>query len=197
MRMSSSSSELDAQIARLGSSQESLGEATADLFRRPLFNLVRTWSWKAALISAMLRAGTFFVTNLHAGKHKALEAMLVEAVFAIFVAGLMGAVSQRLRAAQPPWATFTFVCLAMPLLLLLTQTAVHHAAGTRYLGTGLIVSFCFASIASAFSWYAMRRGVLLGGADSTSLDHDLRKLPRVILDFILVIPRAILGEQYE
>jgi hypothetical protein len=193
--MSLSGSQTASPTARPESAEETLREAVADLFRRPLFNLVRAWSWKAALISAMLRAGTFFATNLRAGKHKALEAMLVEAAFAIFVAGLMGAVSQRLRAAQPPWATFTFVCLFMPLLLLITQTAVHRAAGTRYLGTGLIVSFCFASIASAFSWYAMRRGVLLGGADSTSLDHDIRKLPRVVLDFILVIPRAILGKE--
>jgi hypothetical protein len=193
--MSSSSSQLASQTARPESAQETLLAAITDLFHRPVFNLVRTWSWKAALISAMLRAGTFFATNLRAGKHKALEAMLVEAAFAIFVAGLMGAVSQRLRSAQPPWATFTFVCLFMPMLLLLIQSTVHHAAGTRYLGTGLIVSFCFAAIASAFSWYAMRRGVLLGGADSTSLDHDLRKLPRIILDFILVIPRAILSKE--
>lgn len=178
-----------------GSPQETLGAAIVDLFRRPLFNLVRTWSWKAATLSALLRASTFFATNLRAGKHKAVEAMLVEALFAIFVAGLMGAVSQRLRSAQPPWATFTFVCLAMPLLLLLTQSAVHHLAGTRYLGTGLILSFCFAAIASAFSWYAMRRGVLLGGADSTSLDHDARNLPRIILDFMLVIPRSVLGKK--
>lgn len=191
----SSGPQLTNPAARPESAQETLGAAIVDLFRRPLFNLVRTWSWKAAMLSAVLRAGTFFVTNLRAGRHKAIEAMLVEAAFAIFVAGLMGAVSQRLRIAQPPWATFTFVCLAMPMMLLLTQSVVHHAAGTRYLGTGLIVSFFFAAIASAFSWYAMRRGVLLGGADSTSLDHDFRKLPPIILDFILVIPRALLGKE--
>jgi hypothetical protein len=169
-----------------------LGEALRDIVLRPRTTLFAAWSWKAAAISAVIRATTFFASNLRAGSHKALRAMLVEAVFAIFAAGLLGAVSQRLRLARPVWATALVVWLGMPLLMLLAQMTVHHAAGTPHLGTGLAVSFCFASISSCFSWYAMRKGAMLGGAESTPLAHDLRKLPGIVLDFILEGPRALL-----
>ncbi|WP_223295452.1 hypothetical protein [Granulicella mallensis] len=169
-----------------------LGTALRDIVLRPRTTLFATWSWKAAAISAVIRASTFFASNLKSGHHKALRAMLVEAVFAIFAAGLLGAVSQRLRSAQPVWATALVVWLGMPSLMLLAQLGIHRAAGTPHLGTGLIVSFCFASISSCFSWYAMRRGVMLGGVHGTSLAHDLRTMPRVVLDFVLVGPRALL-----
>jgi MFS-type transporter involved in bile tolerance (Atg22 family) len=153
------------------------------------------WSWKSASISALLRASTFFATNLRAGRFDAIRAGLVEAVFAIFAAGIMGAMSQRLRLARPAWSTALFVWLAMPAAMLLAQFGVHRLAGTPHLGTGLIASFCFAAIASSFSWYAMRHGALLGGDAETSLTHDLRHLPRIVLGYILAIPRALLGKQ--
>ena len=43
--------------------------------------------------------------------------------------------------------------------------ALHRAAHTSRVG--VLPSFCFAAAFSAFSWYAMRHGALLGGTDST------------------------------
>jgi hypothetical protein len=163
-----------------------------EMVLHPLRTLIPVWSWKAAAWSALLRATTFFATNLRAGHWHALRAGLVEACFAIFAAGMMGAVSQRLRSAKPVWATALVVWLAMPLIMLLTQLGVHTLAHTQHMGTGLALSFCFAAIASAFSWYAMRRGAMLGGVESTAIAQDLRRLPQIILDFVLVVPKAIL-----
>jgi hypothetical protein len=171
---------------------EDLGAVLRAVVRRPVRTLMPVWSWKSAGVSALLRAATFFATNLRAGRVNAVRAGLVEAVFAVFAAGLMGAVSQRLRLAKPAWKTALVVWLAMPLAMLLAQFSVHRLAGTPHLGTGLIASFCFAAIASSFSWYAMRQGVLLGGDAETSLIHDLRHLPRVVLGYVLVVPRALL-----
>jgi hypothetical protein len=104
--------------------------------------------------------------------------MLVEAVFAVFAAGLIGAVSQRLRASRPVWATAAVVCLGLPALMVVAQLGVHRTAHTVHVGAGLLASFCFASVSSAFSWYATRHGALLGGTHSTSLVHDILSLPR-------------------
>ena len=170
-----------------------LADALSSLILRPRTTILLAWSWKAAAISAILRATTFFATNLRSGGHEALRAALVEAVFAIFAAGLMGAISQRLRAARPVWATLLIVSFLMPGLMFFAQRALHQAAATPHMAVGLIVSFCFASIASTFSWYAMRSGALLGGHATTALSDDLRQLPRIILNFILIIPRALLS----
>ncbi|HEY4356600.1 MAG TPA: hypothetical protein VGN16_12685 [Acidobacteriaceae bacterium] len=170
---------------------ENLSTALAAILLHPWRNLVGLWNWKAASLSALLRAATFLATNLRAGSHKAVRAMLVEAVFAILAAGTLGAVTQRLRATRPFAATALTVWLGLPILLVAAQTVVHRLAGTPHLRTGLIVSFCFAAVASGFTWYTVRRGVMLAGRETTPLAADARALPQVIFDFLLAGPRAL------
>ena len=168
---------------------DDLYSALRDIVFRPVKTLAPPWSWKAAALSALLRGITFFVGNLRSGHQHALKAMMVEAVFAIFAAGLIGAVSQRLRASQPVWETAAIVCLGLPALMVVAQLGVHRAAHTPQVR--VLASFCFAATSSAFSWYAMRHGALLGGTDSTSLVHDLRSLPGITLNFSLAVPRTL------
>jgi hypothetical protein len=168
---------------------DDLHSALRDIVFRPVKTLAPPWSWKAAALSALLRGITFFVGNLRSGHQHALKAMMVEAVFAIFAAGLIGAVSQRLRASQPVWETAAIVCLGLPALMVVAQLGVHRAAHTSQVR--VLASFCFAAAFSAFSWYAMRHGALLGGTHGTSLMNDLRSLPGIMLNFLLALPRTL------
>jgi hypothetical protein len=186
---------LDADPMPATGPREDLTAALAQLLRHPFRTLLPLWSWKAAMVSAVLRASTFFATNLRAGDAAAIRAGAVEALFAIFAAGGMGSISQRLRLARPAWATALIVWLAMPMTMLLAQLAVHRLAGTPHLGMGLAASFCFAAIASSFSWYAMRHGALLGGDAETSLYHDARHLPRIVLGYVLAGPRTLFAKR--
>ena len=81
-----------------------LRTALADVLLRPAL-LLRKWNWKAAALSAMLRAAMFLLINLRAGSGRAVRAMLVEAGYATVAAGFAGAVTQRLRHAVPRRAT--------------------------------------------------------------------------------------------
>jgi hypothetical protein len=170
---------------------DDLHHALQEIIFRPVKTLVPPWSWKAAALSALLRGVAFFVGNLRSGHQHALRAMMVEAAFAVFAAGLIGAISQRLRASEPVWQTAGVVCLGLPAIMVVAQLGVHHLARTPHVGAGLLASFFFAAFASAFSWYAMRHGALLGGADSTSFGHDVRSLPSVTLNFALAVPRTL------
>ena len=170
----------------------SLGAALRDVIQHPVASLLGAWNWKAAAFSAMIRAGIFFATNLRAGHQKALQAMLVEATFAIFAAGVMAAFTQRLRNTQPLWATALVVWLGMPTAMVTAQYTVHHLSGTAHVRAGLIASFCFAGIASGFNWYAQRKGVMLSGDGEPSFAKDLRAIPGVILDFVLAGPKTVL-----
>ena len=170
---------------------DDLYNSLAQIALRPLKNLVPPWSWKAAALAALLRAVAFYLSNSQSGRQRAVHAMIVEAVFAVFAAGLIGAISQRLRTSRPVWATAAVVSLALPALMLTAQLGVHRIARTPHLGAGVLATFCFASASSAFSWYAMRHGALLGGTDTTSLVHDIRSLPRITLSFATAIPRAL------
>jgi hypothetical protein len=168
---------------------DSLAEALLDILRRPVTNLLAAWNWKAACISVLIRASLFFATNLRSGGGSALRASLVEAGFAVLVAGVLASVTQRLRATRPVWATGLVVWLAIPLLLLAVQSAVHHAFGTPHMKAGLIASFCMASVGSGFNWFAQRRGFLVTGEGAR--DGDFQALPGVIVDFVLAGPRAV------
>jgi len=173
------------------SAPEDLRQALRNMLTSPIRTLVPPWSWKAAAFNAVLRALLFFASNLRSGRGEATKAMLVEAVFAVFAAGLIGAISQQLRRAEPLWATALLVWAGLPGVMLLAQLAVHHLARTPHRGGGLLGSFCLSVVASAFTWYAMRRGALLGGDDQTPVLHDVKALPGISLDFVLAIPRAL------
>jgi hypothetical protein len=170
-----------------------LYSGTREIVLHPIRTLVPPWSWKAAVLSAMLRAASFFVSNLRSGPKQALRAMIVEAVFAIFTAGVIGAISQRLRAANPAWATAALVCIGLPGVMVCAQFLLHRAARTPHVGLGLVSSFSLSAIAAAFTWYAMRHGTLLGGTSSTSLRHDFHNLPAIMLAFLLAVPRKVSG----
>ena len=157
----------------------------------PIRTLVPPWSWKAAALTAVLRSLAFFATNLRSGRQQATKALVVEAVFAVFVGGLIGAISQVLRQAEPLWATALLVWAGLPGLMLLAQAGVHHMARTPHRSGGLAVSFCLAAAAAAFTWYAMRHGAMLGGIDQTTVRHDLHALPGIARDFLLAAPRLL------
>ena len=170
---------------------EDLSRALSAMLRSPIRTIVPPWSWKAAACSAVVRALAFFLTNLQSGHSAATKAMLVEAVYAVFAGGLIGAVSQQLRRAKPLWATALLICIGLPGLMTLAQVAIHHFAGTPHQSGGLLVSLCFAGLTASFSWYAMRRGAMLGGTEATTVWHDLQSLPRISLDFLLLAPRHL------
>ncbi len=84
----------------LSSPPEELKQALQRMLRSPLRTLVPPWSWKAAAFTSVLRGIAFFATNLKSGGREATKALLVEALFAIFAGGLIGAISQYLRKAR-------------------------------------------------------------------------------------------------
>ena len=111
------------------------------MIAHPIRTIVPPWSWKAAACSAVVRALAFFVTNLWSGHSAATKALLVEAVYAIFVGGLIGAVSQQLRRAKLLWATALLICLGLPGVMTLAQAAIHHLAGTHIKVAGFLYPF--------------------------------------------------------
>ena len=167
--------------------------ALSVVIRRPVETIVPPWSWKAAACSAIVRAAGFFCTNLPSGGLQATKAMVVEAVFAVFAGGLIGALSQLLRWAKPTWKTGLFLCIVLPAMMTIAQFGVHHVARTRHQSSGLAVSFSLAGLAAAYTWYAMRHGAMLGGVEETTVRHDLHALPGLTLDFLLAGPRAVLA----
>ena len=116
---------------------EYLHQALRELVRHPVRTIVPPWSWKAATCTAMMRALAFFASNLRSGPQQATKALVVEAFFAVFAGGLIGAVSQYLRDSKPLWTTALFVSFVLPGAITLAQAGVYHFAGTQHQAPGL------------------------------------------------------------
>ena len=164
--------------------------------RHPWHELLRLWSWKAMLIGTAIRALLFVIGNRHGSASVMLHATLTEAIFALPSAGLSGALTQRIALAEPQGVVGVIVWAAIPTGLLLGQVAVHDLAHTPHMRTGVIGSLALAAFGSGFTWFAMRRGVLLASDAADSFEHDARALPRLILAFVLAPLRPWLGRRY-
>jgi hypothetical protein len=168
-----------------------VGAVFLRMLRDPFSVLVRRWNWKSAVMSSLFRAAIFFFVNLSAGLTAALAAMNTELLFRCISSGFYGALTEAFREAEPPWAATLTVALLLPFANHSLEFLVHWMRGTRKLVPSIIASVCFTALSSVFNFYAMRRGALVVGEGRRSLLHDLRSMPRLVLDFILIIPRQI------
>jgi hypothetical protein len=165
-----------------------------DVFRELRANpgrlLLRQWNWKSAAFSSTIRAAIFFAANLAAGWHAAAGAMLAEFVYRSLTAGFYGALTQAFRRAEPAWAAGTVVMILLPLVSHSIELTVHLLRGTPKILTSLLASVLFTGISTLFNLYAMRRGALLVGADAGSVGADLRRMPRLIGGFVVLVLRT-------
>src|SRR5215470_20226375 len=169
----------------------SVPEAFVDLLLNPGRRLLLRWNWKTALLSACVRGTIFFVANIGAGLGAAIGAMGVEAALFATLAGFYGAMAQAFRRAQPEWAATMAVMVIMPTINHSLEYILHNANGTKRLAAGVAASISLSMVSAVFNLFAMRRGVLIVGDEKASLIDDLRRMPRVVFDFVMAIPRAL------
>jgi hypothetical protein len=160
------------------------------LLKDPI-RLVARWNWKSAILSSAFRATIFFLVNLTAGWHAAIGAMLAELLLRLVTSGFYGALTEAFSAAEPAWQA-TFVALVgLPLLNHSLEFLLHWSRHTPVLGPSIAASILFTTLSTAFNLYAMRRGVLTVGGGSKSLQHDLMRIPQLLLEFVSAGPRSL------
>jgi hypothetical protein len=161
------------------------------MLRHPVRQLIRRWNWKSAVLSSMLRATIFFFTNLVAGWHAAMGAMLAELAFRSVTSGFYGAITESFSLARPAWAATVVAMVALPFLAHSMEFVVHWARGTPNLRLSIGTSVIFTALSTAFNLYAMRRAILVTSRNGQSLRHDLRQIPPLLQAFVLAGPREI------
>jgi hypothetical protein len=168
-----------------------VGAVFEGIIRDPARNLLQRWNWKSAVLSSLLRAAIFFFTNLAAGWHSAVGALLAELALRSVTSGFYGAVTELFSEARPVWAGMAAAMLVLPLVNHSLEFLVHWLRGTPKLGLSILASVLFTACSTAFNVYAMRHGVLTVGGKSKSLREDLARLLPLLGQFLLAGPRAI------
>jgi hypothetical protein len=164
-------------------------DALSDLALHPAQTFCRSWNWKTALLSALLRAPMFLIATLHYGLEAISIAVLVEAVYSVAISGCSGAVLQKLRNARPRWASGLLIVAILPATLLWLDYLLHLYTRMPNLKSGMVAAGTLCVLSSLFNWYLMSRDSLLVGTEGRSFASDLKRMPRMVIDFIVSVPR--------
>jgi len=168
-----------------------VGAVFEGFLHHPVRNLVHRWNWKSAVLSSSFRAGIFFFTNLVAGWHAAVGALLAELALRAATSGFYGAVTESFSEARPVWAGMTAAMVVLPLFTHSLEFLVHWLRGTPKLGLSITASIIFTALSTSFNVYAMRYGVLTVGRKSKSLGEDLGRILPLFWQFLQAEPRAM------
>jgi hypothetical protein len=164
--------------------------ALADLVRHPQ-RIVVLWNWKAAWLSIILRGPIFLAATINRGWRAALTAVLTECFFCAVSAGFYGALIQNLRDAEPQWLAIIFFTLIVPAVFQVLEAYLHWIRGTPHLRIAEGASIVVSAASSFFNWYAMKRGTLLVGGEGGTFGSDLKRLPKLLLSFIVLLPQRL------
>jgi len=161
-------------------------ETCRELARHPVRQLVHQWNWKNAAFTALVRGAVFFATNLVAGVPAAVRAFAVDALFRVPLSGIYAAVTQALTSAQPRWAALLVIAGLVPAFGHVVEFGVHWLVGTPELRASVLASMAFSAASALFNLFSMRRGVFLVGAAARPFREDMKRLPALLLEFLLV-----------
>ena len=146
--------------------------------------LFEVWNWKSAALSAIVRATLFFTANAAAGWSAAWGAFGAELAFRGCTSGFYGAATQAFATARPAWLASASALVVIPAVSHALEFAVHYLRGTPALGRSIGLSILFTVVSTLFNLFAMRRGVLVVGGAAAPITDDLRRMPRLIVEFI-------------
>jgi len=171
--------------------KQSIQSVFVDLLRHPIDTLILRWNWKAAVLSALLRAPIFFFTYIFKkdGLKLAVGAAVAQSIFRLVFGGVNGAIIQSFSKVEPAWHAILTVPLVLAtishLIEFVVQTAYDNQTGVDGKNKALIVSIVVSAISAVFNLFAMRRGALLVKDESQqSIWRDLRRMPWLAFEFI-------------
>jgi len=186
--------------------QISIGDVLRSLAQHPA-QIITRWNWKSALVGAILRA-SFYFTVYKASKENwavTLTAVLVELSFRFFTSGISGSIVQSFRRATPVWLATLIVTISLPIFSHTIEFVTHYAQENYFYTVfaasenqarqkAFAISVMFSVLSALFNLFVMRHGVMLVGAgqETKSLLSDLKRIPLLVVEFVIFLPNEIL-----
>lgn len=174
-----------------GSDTSRIVDVIRQLARHPIDSLILRWNWKAAVLSALLRAPIFFFSYLFKkdGLRLAVGAAIAQSIFRFLFGGVNGAIIQSFSKVEPAWHAVLTVPLVLAsfshLMEFVVQTYYDKQTGVNGKGNAILISILISAISAVFNLFAMRRGALLVRDESQqSIWRDLMRMPWLALEFI-------------
>lgn len=171
--------------------EKNVGRVTLYILQHPLEMLILRWNWKAAFLSALLRAPIVFFSYFFAkdGLKMAVGAVIALSVYRLIFGGVAGAIIQSFSKVEPPWHAVITIPVALAALSHIFEyfvlKIIDFFQGSNGTNRALLLSVLMSVISAIFNLFAMRRGILLVKDETRqSIWKDLLHMPWLFLEFI-------------
>jgi hypothetical protein len=138
------------------------------------------WNWKTAFNSGLYRGIPFAVATWRAGLSEALAGAATQFLLFAFLAGLTGALAQRLRFHAPKWRAALVLMFLVPASVHLIEWVAHEALSPGVRRAGIFVSWAQSALSMGTQWWLMRRGLFLAGEGGQPYWRDFVLLPAAV-----------------
>ena len=143
------------------------------------------WNWKCALISAVARSLVYSVAMVRSGNRQGWAVIGVEMLYVTFTAGLYAGLQQKALGLRRRWLGDVCIVLGVPVLSQVLDWLIHRMAGAPAPHRALASAAVFTLISALFHRHVMRHGTFLTGDAGHSLGDDFRKIPRLVVSFVV------------
>ncbi len=154
------------------------------------FSPLACWNWKCALMSAVVRSMVYAIAMMHGtmmvgALRNGLAVIAVEMVYVVFTAGLWAGLQQVALGARHRRFGDLMIVVGVPGLSQLADLLLHLAVGAPMPQRALVSVCVFTLLSALFHRHVMRHGTFLTGERSGSLVEDFRRMPRLVLSFLM------------
>lgn len=154
-------------------------------------NLVACWNWKSAILSSCIRSTVYLLSARHHGLASGMYAVVAEICYVGVTAGIYSAMQQAALPVRPRWLSSLLIVVGVPCLSQTVECCIHFLLGTPNLKAATLSIMSFAFFSAAFHLHIMRQGALIVGKDGRPFTDDLRRIPSLVLSFLLIPARNI------
>jgi len=143
-------------------------------------------------MSATVRSAVYLAAMARSTSHGRLAIVAVEMAYVTLTAGLYAGLQQRALSLRSRGLGNLIVVVGVPGLSQFFDWLAHRAVGPAAPPRALFAASIFTLVSALFHLHVMRRGVFLTGRAGRSLADDFRRIPRLVLDFVL-LPYGLLS----
>jgi hypothetical protein len=143
------------------------------------------WNWKCALMSAAVRSLVYVAAMARSGPHGRLAVVAVEMAYVTLTSGLYAGMQQRALSLRSHFSGNLIIVAGVPGLAQFLDWLTHCAVGPAAPPRAIVAASIFTLVSALFHLHIMRRDVFLTGHTGRTLADDFRRMPRLVLDFVL------------
>jgi len=132
-----------------------------------------------------MRSLIYLAAMARSGPHGRLGVVAVEMAYVTLTAGLYAGMQQRALALRSRFLGNLIVVVGVPGLAQFFDWLTHRAVGPAAPPRAILAASIFTLVSALFHLHVMRRGVFLTGHTGRTLADDFRRMPRLVLDFVL------------